>query len=85
MEDHHLNERQREEIALQVDTFVRVLADRYGVQPADVVDTVKWVKERRETDRRLHSAAVVALVGILISAACIALWEGFKAALARGG
>ena len=75
---HHLNADQRNEIVLQVDHFVRVLADRYGVTPNEVVETVRWVKERKASDDRLTNAARTALIGIVLSAILLALWEGVK-------
>lgn len=76
--EKHLSDRDRVEIAAQIDHMVEVLADRYGVEPHEVVDTVKWVREKREHDAKMRNAAVLAIIGIMASAVMMALWEGFK-------
>jgi len=82
-QQHHLTDREREQIALEVDKFVRVMSERYGVEPAEVVETVAWVKERRESDKRIRTAVMVAVLGSVISALVIAIWEGTKILLRR--
>lgn len=77
-DQHHLSERDRREIAVQVDEFVQVLANRYGVTPADVVETVRWVKAKKDADLKMQNAGTNAIIGLILTAVAIALWEGFK-------
>lgn len=77
-EQKHLTDRDRREIAAQIDHMVEILADRYGVEPHEVVDTVKWVREKRDHDTKMKNAALLAVIGIMASAVMMALWEGFK-------
>ena len=81
--EKHLTERDRAEIVAQIDHMVEVLADRYGVEPHEVVDTVKWVREKKEHDAKMRNAAVMAIIGVIVSAVFLALWEGLKQLSAR--
>ena len=76
--EKHLSDRDRAEIAATIDRLVETLADRYGVEPHEVVDTVKWVREKREHDAKMRNAAVMAVIGVIVSAVFLALWEGLK-------
>jgi hypothetical protein len=76
--EKHLSDRDRAEIAAHIDHMVDVLADRYGVEPHEVVDTVKWVREKKEHDAKMKNAALLAIIGVMVSAVMMALWEGFK-------
>ena len=72
----------REEMArigMVADAVVDALAKRYGVQPADVVDAVKWVREHRDFVSKMKHSGFLTLSGIIISASIVAAWEGFKA------
>jgi hypothetical protein len=74
-------EKQQQELtqaAAQVDAFVAILARRYGIEPIEVVEAVRWVHEHKEALGRLKTASLLTLLGILLSAAALALWEGFK-------
>jgi hypothetical protein len=76
--EKHLSERDRAEVAAQIDRMIEVLADRYNCEPHEVVDAVRWVKEKREHDAKMRSAAVFSVIGVIVSAVLLALWEGFK-------
>ena len=82
-EQKHLTERDRAEIASQIDHMIEVLSDRYGVEPHEVVSTVNWVREKKEHDARMKNAAVLAVIGIMVSALMMAIWEGVKTLAGR--
>jgi hypothetical protein len=76
MDESKLNE--RDVAASQVDAFVQILSKRYGLEPMEVVEAVKWVREHKDSISRLKHAGWLALIGILISSALLALWEGVR-------
>lgn len=75
---HDLMDDEKEHAAMQVDAFVRILAERYGIEPHEIVESVRWVQERRRTIDRMRSFAAASLIGTIISAMLVLLWEGFK-------
>lgn len=76
--EHQLSDEERARLGLQVDLFVDLLARRYGLQPAEVIDAVRWVQTHREFVSRIKNGGFLALFGVLISAAMLAVWEGVK-------
>lgn len=68
-------------IGLLADAVVEALAKRYGVTPNDVVSAVRWVHEHREFVSKMKHSGFLALIGIMISASLLSLWEGIKAYL----
>lgn len=64
---------------MQVDLFVDLLAKRYGLEPREVVDAVRWVQAHKEYVARMKHGGMLSLVGIVITAAALAIWEGAKA------
>ena len=77
-QSRHLSDHDRIEIAAQLDHMIEVLSDRYGVEPHEVTDAVKWVQEKKQHDARMKHAALLAVIGVMVSAVMMALWEGFK-------
>ena len=76
MNSNDLTPEERTHVLAQVDYFVEILAKRYNIDPMEVVETVNWIKERRETARRIKLAGVLSLIGILFSALLLSMWEG---------
>lgn len=64
---------------MQVDLFVDLLAKRYGLQPNEVVDAVKWVQHHKEFVASMKKGGFLSLFGVLISAMLLTVWEGAKA------
>lgn len=60
------------------DAVVDALARRYGVQPGDVVEAVRWVREHRDFVAKMKHSGFLTLSGIIISASLMAAWEGIK-------
>lgn len=75
----------REHAALQVDAFVEIVSRRYGITPADIVETVRWVRERRAATERMRNFATASLLGTVLAGLLLALWEGVKDLLRRPG
>ena len=73
-----LSDEDKTRVTLQVDHFIEILAIRYGLHPNDVVDAVKWVREHRTLDEKIKASGIVALIGIIVGALVLALWEGLK-------
>ena len=67
---------------MQVDLFIDLLARRYGLEPTEVVDAVRWVQQHRDFVGRLKHGGWIALAGTILSAILLSVWEGIKA-LAR--
>jgi queuine/archaeosine tRNA-ribosyltransferase len=76
--EHHLSERDKAELAMHFDEMVKIAAERYNVSPHEIVETVRWAKERRASDDRAWNAARTAVIGIILSALMLAVWEGVK-------
>lgn len=79
--DHGLSEHERAAVAQQVDYFIEVLSQRYGLTPMEVVETVRWVRDRKEFLARARMSGAMSLLGLVIAAMAVALWEGVKAML----
>jgi hypothetical protein len=82
VDTQHLTDEERAKIGLQVDLMIRVISERYEVTPADVIAAVKWVEDHKEFVTRLKNGGWLALIGFLISALMLAVWEGAKHFLA---
>lgn len=73
-----------EEIArlgILADRVVDLIAKRYGVEPSDVVEAVKWVHDHKEFVSKMKHSGFLTLIGLMISASVLAFWEGLKAYL----
>jgi hypothetical protein len=83
MPNEQITDAERTRLMIQADRLVEILATRYGVDPHEVVDAVKWVQEHKEWAGKMRSAGSIGLVTLLVSALMVSLWEGFKALLGR--
>lgn len=79
---HHdeitLTAEEKARVTLQVDHFIDILSRRYGIEPQEVIDTVKWVRDRKELSSRFQVGAVLSLMGVLLGGLVLAMWEGVK-------
>jgi hypothetical protein len=80
---HELTEDERKKVAAQVEAFVELITRRYDVKPEEVLEAVKWVRERKAFSERVKSTGLVSLIGLLITAISLAVWEGVKAMVGR--
>ena len=81
---HDLSDDEQRRVAAQVEAFVELLARKYDVRPDEVLEAVKWVRERKAFNDRVKSTGLVSLIGLLITAIALAVWEGVKAMVGRG-
>jgi hypothetical protein len=81
---HDLSDDEQRRVAAQVEAFVELLARKYDVKPDEVLEAVKWVRERKAFNDRVKSTGLVSLIGLLITAIALAVWEGVKAMVGRG-
>ena len=63
--------------------FVDLLARRYGLEPREVVEAVKWVQQHRDFVAKMKHGGWLSMISIVVGAAILAFWEGVKA-FARG-
>lgn len=64
---------------MQADAVIRVLAERYGLEPRQVIEAVRWVENHKEFVSSLKKGGILSLIGLLITATTLAIWEGLKA------
>jgi hypothetical protein len=82
---HELSDEERRRIAASADYFLSYTAQRHGISVDDVIDTIRWVRERKEFAQKIKSTGTVSLIGLLVSALALAVWEGLKSLLSRSG
>jgi hypothetical protein len=80
---HQISEEDRARMTIMADRLIEILASRYGVEPQEVVEAVRWVQEHRDFGTKLKAAGWIGLVTLLLSALGVAIWEGAKS-LMRG-
>ncbi len=80
-----LNDDELRKVAAQVEYFVSLLADRYKVEPDEVIEAAKWVREHKEFLRKIKTTGVISILGLLVSSLAMAAWEGVKAMVSRVG
>lgn len=80
---HELTEEERRKVVAQVETFVELIIKRYDVKPEEVLEAVKWVREKKAFNDRVKSTGLVSLIGLLVTAITLAVWEGVKAMVGR--
>ncbi len=79
-----LSDEEKLRVAAQVDHFMTVLLNRYGLQQQDVpkiLDSLRWLQEHKAFIERIKSGGALSLVSILIMALASAVWQGVKAFL----
>ncbi len=82
---HELSEEEKRRVAASADYFLQYTAQRHNLSVEDVIETVRWVRERREFAQKVKSTGTVSLIGLLVSALGLALWEGLKSMMTRSG
>ena len=80
---HELTEEERRRVHAQVEAFVELIIRRYDVNPEEVLEAVKWVREKKAFNDRVKSTGLISLIGLLVSAIGLAVWEGVKAMVSR--
>lgn len=78
---HEISDEDLARLGLLADKVIDLVARRYGVEPNDVVEAVKWVHDHKEFVSKMKHSGFLTLVGIMISASVLAFWEGLKAYL----
>lgn len=71
-----LEDRQR--VHAQVDHFIDIISRRYGIKPADVVDTIVWVRERRSFTSKITMGGALSIIGVVATALAFSIWEGIR-------
>jgi hypothetical protein len=78
-----LSDDDRRKVEAQVIFFLDLLSRRYEVSPQEVIDAVRWVRERKLVAEKIRSTGTLSLIGLLVSALALAMWEGVKAMITR--
>lgn len=77
------DEDERHRLSLQADYIIKILSERYGITPGQVVSAVQWVEDRKQNGERVKQTGLTSVIGIVITALLIAVWEGVKDVLRR--
>ena len=83
MEEHHLTPEERHRVEMQVEHFLRLIHERYGISMTEVLELVHWARAQRDRQTKLTAAGYASLLGIVITGMVMALVEGVKAWLRR--
>jgi hypothetical protein len=76
MDDYELSEKEKAHVVLQVDHFIEILSRRYGIEPNEVVDAVRWVGSHKNIEGKIQMGATLSIIAVLVSAILLAMWEG---------
>lgn len=79
-----LSEDDRMRVALQVDHFIALLSTRYGVEPGEVIEMILWFRSHRTFEKTMTAGGTMLIIGTLVSAGAIAMWEGIRHFLGGG-
>jgi hypothetical protein len=76
-------ERQRKLLLaeLQCEAFISVMCRRYGISEdelPELISGLRWAAEHKVRMDKLSFTATVALLGTVVGATLLVLWEGFK-------
>lgn len=82
---HHLSSEERAKAGIAADEALRLIGERYGMHITELIEAARWVQEHRQFVAKLKTASLLTLMGILISAAVMSMWEGLKAYVRMGG
>jgi hypothetical protein len=85
-EQEHQRAIAKAEAELQVDVFLGILQERYGLQAGEIreiLDDIRWVRGYRSGTIRAQRAAVVSVFALVLAGLASALWEGIKQSLRR--
>ena len=80
---HRLSDEEKLKVIAQVDYFLSLISKRYNTSPDEILEAVRWVKERRDFAQKFKSSAMLTTLGIIMSALAMAVWEGLKAMVLR--
>ena len=78
-----LSEEEKVRVAYQVDYFMDLIAKKYSINHDEVIEALRWVKERKDFSDKFKSTGLTTLLGVLVTAILFALWEGLKTLLGR--
>ena len=79
-----LSEEEKVRVAYQVDYFMEMIAKKYSIEHEEVIEALRWVRERKNFSDKVKSTGLTSLLGILVTAIMFALWEGLKVLAGRG-
>jgi len=81
---HNLSDEEKYKVTLQVDHFIEILSARYGIDPTEVIEAVRWVRERKRFTDTIKNVTTFSIIGVLISALFLALWQGLNHLIGNG-
>lgn len=76
-----LSDEQKAQLAVQFEQLQQMFAHRHGVTMGELVEATRWVKAHREYVEALKRGGSLALIGFLLSALLLTVWEGLKSYL----
>ena len=79
-----LSEEEKAKAAAQVDYFLTLLAKRYEVSPNEMAALVQEMRERKAFLDRVKATGLASLIGLVVTAIVLAVWEGLKSLIAQG-
>ncbi len=86
-EQHHhsLSPEEKARLGTQYEMLMDIFAKRHGVTANELAEAVRWVKTHRDWMESIKKSGAFALIGFLASALLLALWEGLKQSIRKGG
>jgi hypothetical protein len=76
-----MTEEERAKVVMQVEHFITILSQRYGIEPTEVVEAVKWVQAHKLSTERLQQAGIKSILSIVLTALALSIWEGARSFL----
>lgn len=80
----HLTEEDRAKIGTMTEMVIETISKRYGVTVSEAVEAIKWVHDHKEFVAKMKHSSIFAVIGVLLSAMLLALWEGARTLLHGG-
>jgi hypothetical protein len=74
-----LTDEERLRVGVQVEHFIDILSRRYGIEPQEIVEAVRWVQRRQIASDKLKQSGIVSILGVVVAALALSIWEGIKA------
>lgn len=78
-----LSDEDQAQAAVLADHVLQIIADRHGFTPSQLAEAVKWVERKRLAGEKFKSSAITSVLGLVVTALSLALWEGLKELLRR--
>ena len=78
MQQHQISEDDRARVGMMTEMVIETISRRYGLTPQEAVDAIRWVHDHKEFVSKMKHSSVFTVVGVLVSAMLIAIWEGIK-------